>query len=241
MRSIIAFCSLITITASAQHKAIVYFRDKPDSPGFSLSAAASERRAKHHITYDQSDLPVNADYIKQLSESGFRIIHTSKWLNAVLVDGKRECSTANFSFIDRVDPLNRKKLQHSSTMSVETQAAAAFSDKNFAMHHGKVLAENGYTGKGIHIAVFDAGFPGVNTLEGYAKLRNEGRIFHTRDVVGGTPNVYQYDQHGTQTLSVMAGYLPDRYTGTAVEATFSLFVTENASSETPVEEFNWVV
>jgi hypothetical protein len=48
------------------------------------------------------------------------------------------------------------------------------------------------------------------------------------------------NSHGTQVLSTMGGYVENQLVGTAPDASYYLFVTEDSSSETPLEESLWV-
>ena len=46
--------------------------------------------------------------------------------------------------------------------------------------------------------------------------------------------------HGTVVLSDMTGYIQDQFVGTAPDAAYYLFITEDAPNENPVEESYWV-
>jgi subtilisin family serine protease len=54
------------------------------------------------------------------------------------------------------------------------------------------------------------------------------------------PNVYTADSHGTLVLSTMGGYKENSLVGTAPDASYYLFITEDVASENPVEESLWV-
>src|SRR5690606_18146504 len=99
-----------------------------------------------------------------------------------------------------------------------------------------------YTGTGMTVAVLDAGFPSVNTMAAFQKLRNANNIIDGYDFVNRNNNVYANttSSHGTWVLSTMAGYVQDQYVGTAPDASYYLFITEDALSENPVEESYWV-
>ncbi len=228
---------LLVNALQAQYRAIVYFKDKAPCLSFSLSKAAAERRAKMGLTFDSSDLPVKQEYLDQLQGSGLRVLRVSRWLNAALVEGDKVFEV-NHEFVAAVEQVKKRKSLLSNVNALSQDSL--FSDKNFVPHRAEQLYKAGYTGKNIHIAVFDGGFKGVDSVAGFQKLRDEGRIFFTKDVVGNT-SVFQYSNHGTQVLSVMAGYVPDNFLGTAVDAKYSLFVTEDVATETQVEEFNWAV
>jgi serine protease AprX len=59
-------------------------------------------------------------------------------------------------------------------------------------------------------------------------------------VVNNTEFVYGFDSHGTSVLSLMAGFIPGQYIGTAPEADYWLIRTEDADTEYIIEEYNWV-
>lgn len=226
-----------TASLSAQHRSIVYFKDKPVIDGFELSRAASERRAKSNLTYDQTDLPVNPKYLEELPKHGAKVVRVSRWLNAALVEHRGTIHLNQMEGVLRVAPLHPRKADRVAE-SVDSPGTGV-SDKNFNMHNGLDLRNAGYTGKGILIAVFDAGFNGVDTNKAFARLRDENRIVYKRDMIANG-NVFQYDNHGAMVLSCMAAYLEGAYSGTAVDASYCLFVTEYAPTETQSEEFNWV-
>ena len=104
------------------------------------------------------------------------------------------------------------------------------------------LHDNEFTGDGINMAVIDAGFVNVNSMSSFSRLRDSGGILYTYDFVLDTENIYEYqgNSHGTKVLSTIAGFVEDEYYGTAPDASFYLFRTEDVSSETPVEECYWV-
>jgi subtilisin family serine protease len=58
--------------------------------------------------------------------------------------------------------------------------------------------------------------------------------------VARNPNVYTADSHGTLVLSTMGGYKENSLVGTAPDASYYLFITEDVASENPVEESLWV-
>jgi subtilisin family serine protease len=94
-------------------------------------------------------------------------------------------------------------------------------------------------GEGVWIAIFDSGYQGVNTAAPFQHIFANQRLADAYDFVGNTTEIFRYDDHGTEVLSVI-GALSDNYTGGAYESTFSLFVTEDISGEYRVEEYNWL-
>jgi hypothetical protein len=99
-----------------------------------------------------------------------------------------------------------------------------------------------YTGTGIIVAVLDSGFPNVNSMGALQRLRDNGNLLNGYDFVDRTSDIYAYtgNSHGTRVLSTMAGFVQDAYVGTAPDASYYLFRTEDAATENPVEESYWV-
>jgi hypothetical protein len=60
------------------------------------------------------------------------------------------------------------------------------------------------------------------------------------DFVNKNTNFYTGDSHGTMVLSTMGGYVNNQLVGTAPDAQYYLYITEDVNSENPVEESNWV-
>ncbi|HTN17874.1 MAG TPA: S8 family peptidase, partial [Chitinophagaceae bacterium] len=106
--------------------------------------------------------------------------------------------------------------------------------------NGDYLHDRGYRGKGKLIAVLDEGFNLVNTLPGFDSLRSSGRIADTYNFNFNKTEVYGYSGHGTQVLSTMAGIQTGTYVGTAPDADYALYITENSSAEQPFEMDNLV-
>ncbi len=109
------------------------------------------------------------------------------------------------------------------------------------IHKGAFLHENGYRGRGMVVAVLDAGYRGYLTNPALDSLRNGNRIMATWDFVMNEASVNEDDAHGLYCLSIMASNRPGLLVGTAPEASYLLFRTEDAFSEYPVEEHNWAV
>ncbi|MBL8006766.1 MAG: S8 family peptidase, partial [Ignavibacteria bacterium] len=101
----------------------------------------------------------------------------------------------------------------------------------------------GYTGEGVLIASFDAGFDNLNHIC-FNRIREKG--LRTFDFVNGDTIVANGNgrlgngAHGTITLSLIAGYDPGFLVSPAFDSRYILAKTENTNSETPVEEDNWV-
>jgi len=111
-------------------------------------------------------------------------------------------------------------------------------EKQTGFLEGKEFSTRGITGKGIRIAVIDAGFKGADSHPGLAHLFANNRIAGTWDFVRNQENVFNGNPHGTAVLSCIAGIWDGKPCGLAPDATFLLARTE-VSGEPKKEEVNW--
>ena len=241
----------------------VQFADKQgtpytvNNPSVYLSQRALDRRARLGIAIDSLDLPVNPTYVQAVAATGGTVWSVSKWLNGVvlyIVDSTGvEDMLRAMSFVDDVQFYGRGSIQRANVWEWsygDNPSAAEFDTlfgpeyygrgyPNINMLNGSVLHRAGYDGEGVLVGVCDGGFPGVDTMQYFEVLRNEGRLVATRDFVYGGTQVFDVFSHGTEVLSTMATYLPGIYVGTAPKASYVLCRTEDAEYETPLEEFFW--
>lgn len=248
-----------TPAAGTVRKHLIYFTDKAGTPHSTaqpqtfLSVRAVQRRQRQNIPVLSRDLPVSPTYLQQLKAvPGTELWYTSRWFNAAVV----ACDSATLQqlqalpFVRSARTLNRNlpvppQRPKGETTST-TQAKGTRSQYGTAYTQAQMIGavqmhDAGFRGEGLQIAVFDAGFPGVDTAPAFAALRNEQRLASTFNFVDKTPAVYQRDNHGTHCLSTMAANEAGVYVGTAPKATFHLFLTEDVYSEHPVEEVNWLL
>ena len=225
-----------------------------DHPEEFLSPESIARRVRFNISIDESDLPISTTYLNNLEDAGFHLVHQSKWNNSATVainDGNAVDRLLAFSFVEVAELVKPLLLIKSSVNKFETIAPRVISDSSLENEYGnsweqihqlkgELLHDKGYRGDGIHIAVLDAGFDGVDTISAFKILREENRILGTRDFVNPGGNVFRENEHGTNVLSTMASNLPGYYIGTAPAASYWLIRSEDNDSEYPIEEDNWV-
>ena len=113
--------------------------------------------------------------------------------------------------------------------------------KQIQIHEGQYLHNLGFTGQNITMAFLDAGFLGYKTNPVFDSVRLQNRILGEYDFVNNEPSVNEDHIHGMYCLSIVASNRPGSIVGTAPHAKFWLFRTEDASTEFPIEEQNWVV
>jgi hypothetical protein len=253
---IIAF--LISYSVFAQEHAWVYLNDKPNSatalanPISILTQKALDRKAAHNVAVDYNDVPVDEGFITQIkAQTGITVLAKSKWLNVVHVLGTETDINAltGLPFVDHIefadDNLNARQSQNQNKFNIETSQTVfnyGSAANQIEMFNGDDLHLADFTGTGMTVAVLDAGFPNVQTMSGFNRLNTNNGILGGYDFVDRNTDVYAYtgNAHGTWVLSDMAGYVQDQFVGTAPDAEYYLFRTENAATETPIEETLWV-
>jgi subtilisin family serine protease len=93
----------------------------------------------------------------------------------------------------------------------------------------------------MQIAVLDAGFQAYKTITAFDSIRMNSQVLGERDFVAFDNSVNEDDSHGMHCLSILSANWPGKMIGTAPKANYWLLRTENAASEYPIEEYNWVV
>lgn len=217
-----------------------------------LSQRALDRRNHMGIAVDSSDLPVSPAYIDSvLAITGGKLHVTSRWLNqcvVLLTDSSKILLLQGKPFIQSfrlvgtyVDGLHRNTSPHKvkntqenniypvGALSRTTGSAAyyGYSYDQVSMVNGDYLHDHGYKGDGVLIAVLDAGFVNADLHTGFDSLRNSGRLLQTFDFVLDTSYVYANSVHGMAVLSTIAGNMPGTYVGTAPNAMYALYRTED--------------
>jgi hypothetical protein len=250
------------LSAQKLNKYWVELADKAGSP-FSvsrpaefLSLRAIERRENARIPVDESDLPVNPQYLRMLEDNGVRIHGTSRWLNAVsiIADSASAASLPKLPFVKKVqylgphlkirNELNKPPGRRGPVPDYPKPGGVenpwGYATLQNSLLGVPVLHAAGFRGRGIRIAVMDGGFNGTDTLPFFHNADREGRIISGRDFVELDTSLFESAVHGTSVLSVMASDLPGYFVGTAPEATYYLLKTEDTGGEFPIEEANWV-
>lgn len=235
---------------SQSDRYIIYFKDKAgntfssNKPEEFLSAKAIDRRLTNNVAVTSEDLPVNLAYKQALSAAGAKVLFTSRWFNCALVESTAPVSSAisqlpMVSSVEYVAPGATATGRGSRVNKKYETFSASASAGQLSMLGIDRLHRDGFTGEGVTIAVMDSGFPGVPALGAFEHLRTGGRIRDSYNFAYGRKDVYGFDAHGENVLSIMAARTPT-FTGSAPDASFLLYVTEYVPSEYRVEEFNWL-
>lgn len=261
---ILVIVLLCVYSGHSQEDAWVYLKDKPNAdyyfsnPQEMLSQRALDRRINQNILLDLKDIPLFQPYIDDIILApGIEVKGQSKWLNVLHVRGEVDAiqNLSTYSFVDHIHFANRSlnskgKLKFNSKATwtsevnkvLETSINFDYgsSANQIQMLNANFLHQQNFTGNGKIIAVMDAGYPGVNTSSVFQRVRDNNQLLGGYNFVDKNDNYFSRNLHGTLVLSTMCGYKAGELVGTAPDASYYLFITEDADSENPVEETNWV-
>ena len=238
-------------SVSAQKKYWVSFKDKSGvsfNPYEYFSDRTVERRMRYGISlFDSTDFPVSENYVDQVKVFSDSTGWLSRWLNGMSV----YASVENINRISRLPYVLAVEELHSVPRLAEERNEEVAAHELGAKERkllkyqterlqGNLFSEKKIDGNGILIAVFDAGFPGVDVRPEFSHLVKEKRIKSTYDFVKKREPVFSYSNHGANTLSCIAGKYEDINIGIATGAEFILARTEKANGEAFAEEENWL-
>lgn len=232
----------------------VYLNDKGvseeqlENPERFLSSYAIERRIRQGREIDLTDIPIASHLIDSLTAAGGEVVTQSKWLSTVVLSGKDSLITEQFlryEFVDSVkwvwkgeantpEKSDREKRYYTSEDSL-LPSYYGYAAPQIEMLRGNKLHQDGFTGKGMRIAVIDAGFLYADRINAFDSLQLGG----TYNFVSPGESVFEEDEHGTRVLSCLAANLPGIMVGTAPHATYWLLKSEDNRSEYPIEEDFW--
>ena len=240
--------------SQTKYKYLVLFNDKNNSP-YSvntpldfLSQKAIDRRFKQGITIKPTDFPPNPAYISSIQQTGATVIYKSRWMNAVLVEANETQKNTILGLpsvkgIEFNRPLKQIRQQSvKDKFAIENTESLNYGDatSQIQLLGADAMHNLGFHGEGMLVALLDDGFLNVNTSACLQHLVQQNKIVKVYDFVDNDNTVYTQGGHGTAVLSTMAGYIENQIISPAFGATVALFRTEDISSETPLEEANWL-
>ena len=233
----------------------VYLKDKGDSgytldnPEEYLSKESVERRNRQGISVSESDLPIAQAYLDTLSANGGKPVLESKWFSTVVVSSPDSLVAERLLRLPIVDSVKwvwkgdeeidipREENDTTRFMPIDKpeKSPYGYAEEQIKMLNGIKLHEAGFKGKGMRVAVVDAGFMNVDRISVFDSLR----LLGTHNVVFPGRSVFIGDDHGTKVLSCLAADAPGLMVGTAPQAEYWLIKSEDSRSEFPIEEDYW--
>jgi hypothetical protein len=253
------------LEAEANQRYWIYFKDKGDKSSHELmkdlKLELNERALKRRemrgsgAIIDFTDLPLSTTYIAELENLGVRIYRQSKWLNAVscYLDGVSIEDIFNLPFVLNVEKVKTNMLRPADNNGqVIENYEQVIIEKPLAENYGPSFNQNdmigvpfahemGFHGEDVLIAIFDTGFilnhealRHIEVVDAWDFIYEDGIVEDEEEDVPGQHN------HGTQVLSIIAGYSPWRLIGPAYASKFLLAKTDHLTLENQQDEDNWV-
>lgn len=261
-KSILLFISVFSLqllyAQDYEYKFRLTLKDKgmtsysADRPEDFLAAKAIERRQRQGLKVDASDFPISEEYLKKIEQTGGIIVAKSKWLSTVSVhcsDSLMVDKLTALPFVSSAKFVWRGKTQEAKPIIKDSIPPYYFivNDtiknyyglgwNNIKIHNGHKLHQAGYRGKGMDIAVIDAGFRNLP----YIEFLDNVNVSEHKSFIADNGNLFDgSNEHGLNALSCIATNKPYRFIGTAPEATYRLLMSEDSRSEYPIEEDYWV-
>jgi hypothetical protein len=194
--------------------------------------------------FDTLDIPVNHDYIQAVLQSGAKMRMISNWLNAISVSANQTqlISIYELPFVKKITPIGKGKRRDTefSPPLLKTQLDSGFYGNSFnQLNQIQVtqLHASGLTGKNVRILVLDSGFYLQHEVFDSLKIISTYDFIYGDSIVSNEiEDPSNQHNHGTQVLSVLAGYKPEKLIGSAYGAEYLLGKTEDLSQENQIEE-----
>lgn len=253
----------------------VYFTDKGidtragyrrgiDGLAYRLTPRSLERRKLRgrQGLFDFTDLPVSAEYVKEVESRCRKVRVVSRWLNAVSVEATRS-EIENISellfvrSIGKVVTYYRRKPEEGQQGSIyrpqgrgRTKLGFDFgrygrSYPQLSQIHVPELHRLGYNGEGVLVGMLDTGYKKDHPV--FQKAFDDGRVLAEYDFIHGdfdtqndTLDVWTQHNHGTYIWSALGGEMDEELYGPAHKAFFILAKTEMVWQEIEAEEDLWV-
>ncbi len=222
-----------------------------------ISERALARRAKvlpPERLLSERDLPVSAAHQNWMLQRGIEIRAESRWLNAVSarLDAADLALLEEADFVRRVQPVAgaASRLQSSLTPlppvdrprgELEDPIDYGGTEAEIEQINVHLVHQTGNHGEGVVVGMLDTGFntnhealESVDVIGVWDFINDDGVV---ENEAGDHEN---QENHGTITLSTLAGYLPGVHVGAAFGASYYLAKTEDVTQEVPAEEDFWV-
>ncbi len=192
--------------------------------------------------FDYSDLPLNENYIDSICEITGGFLKESRWMNAIAVyaNTKNINTIEKINFVKEVIPIELKsKVTRINSNSAFYGKKIELLRKQLELFDGSLFIDSNINGKGVRIAIFDAGFPNLENNPVFKHITEEGRIIKTYDFIKNSEHLGRGLAHGTMVFGCIAGIADSGNIGLATGAEFLLARTEGLL-ELYCEEENWL-
>lgn len=235
----------------AQNAYLVYFTDKNGTtfnPYEYFDQKAIERRLLQNLPlFDVTDFPVNPTYIETVGLYADSIGFDSRWFNFSVAFVSDQNNLDKISALPFVKLVEKLQPVESGIASYGNDFKPGIDKDDLDLLRmqtermgGKLFDSLGFDGKGMRIAIFDAGFTSARYNPVFDEIRKEKRIIATKDFTRKKDgDVYYGNVHGTEVMTCIGGKYMGHKFGLATAAEFLLAKTE-VKTEPFYEELNWL-
>lgn len=237
---------LFQVPLTAQNvKFWVFFADKSGGSVITADPVAIERRVRLGIDAGDADSVVSPAYLHIIERMADSLGYYSRWLNAIAIYAHPEVAgnIRSLSFVNAVIPISgefQPAAVEKEEEIPEEDILVQLAKYQISRMNGQAFINAGLNGKGIRIAILDAGFSHANRNAALRHIFAEGRIIRTYDFYKKDTIRWKGDLHGTWVLTNIAGKWDSLTLGLATGAEFLLARTENVWSEGYGEEDKWI-
>jgi serine protease AprX len=226
-----------------------------------VSDRAVDRRLRRSSgpVVDERDLPPFAGYVGAVRSAGCRVRHQSKYLNAVsaFATPQEILALEKLSFVRRVDRVKTARREipdfAREPYSPPSEAPRGGAEPrapmlDYGASYGQLnqigviaLHDANVHGEGVLVAMLDTGFNRSHESLVHLDVVAEWDFINDDPVTKNEPgDPASQHNHGTYTLSALAGYAPGDLIGPAWAASFALGKTERVDVEIQSEEDDYV-
>jgi serine protease AprX len=223
-----------------------------------LTSSALRRREKNRVGIDFLDLPVFQVYLDEILKSGGVLCQKSRWLNAISIWLKKNRieEISALPFVRRITKVAGFKRKPEEIQNDGIKLYRPGEHSGYGRNYGPslyqlvqinvpIVHDMGYRGQNVIVCMMDTGYR--KNHQAFAAAFSENRVLAEYDFINHDTNTdYQpgdpsnQNYHGTYTWSALGGEYEGELYGPGFDADFVLAKTEDVSSETPIEEDNWV-
>ncbi len=230
----------------------VFFQDKDVSAQdyAPITEKSMERREKMHLNLTWYDLKLNQDYIDHVLAIGVILHHRSRWLNAISVSGTgtQLAAVRSLPCVTRVQPVLRYKRDNTHLppqlqpdQLLVDSSMYGFSWEQISQINVHTAHAAGYYGQGVRVLILDTGFfRDLTVFDSLVIIDEYDFINDDSNTANETNDASDQHNHGTAVFSILAGYDPGNFIGPAYRSEFLLAKTEDVTSESIIEEDNYV-
>lgn len=239
--------ALTSVKSQAQNKYWVYFDAKPSESMdqcYVSDRTYQNRRLLGLPERQHSDIPVNPDYSKALSQLDIEIICESRWLNALsarMSENQME-EALKFDFVVAIEPMLGRMVATAPNKEYNSDPWEwAFNELN-----GQLIKDSGLSGKNVPIGIIDGGFMGAHENKFLKKLVKNEQVVAMKDFVNPAvsnlfdPQGPDTNKHGAYVMQMLSGSTNKIQYGLATDAKLYLAKTDNSFSEFRGEQDLWV-